>query len=113
MKKTLVEVKNLDEHICTKNNTIYLDGSIILTPSAKDELNKRRIAIVHGSRTESDTGQCSIDCVCEGCITLAETGSTEKTFYSIAAILKQDFGVTDVKQLQEMSCRIVKTINKQ
>lgn len=113
MKKTLVEVRNLDEHICTNNNAIYLDGSIILTPSAKDELSKRGIAIKHGSPTESDTAQCAIDCICEGCIKLVATGSTEKTFYSIAAILKQDFGVTDVKQLQEMSCRIVKTINKQ
>ncbi len=113
MKKTLVEVRNLDKHICTKNNAIYLDGSIILTPSAKDELAKRGIAIKHGSPTESDAVQCAIDCVCEGCIELVATGSTEKTFYSIAAILKQDFGVRDVKQLQEMSCRLVKTINKQ
>lgn len=113
MKKTLVEVRNLDKHICAKNNAIYLDGSIILTPSAKDELAKRGIAIKHGSPTESDAVQCAIDCVCEGCIELVATGSTEKTFYSIAAILKQDFGVRDVKQLQEMSCRLVKTIKKQ
>ena len=51
MKKTLVEAKMLDKYICT-NNTIYLDGSIILTPSAKDELNKRGIAIIHGSPTD-------------------------------------------------------------
>lgn len=113
MKKTLVEVKTLDKYICSNSKAIYLDGSIILTPSAKDELNKRGIAIVHGSATESDAAGCSTDCVCEGCIKLAATGSTEKIFYSIAAILKQDFGVTDVKQLQEISCRIVKTINKQ
>ena len=91
MKKTLVEVKNLDEHICTKNNTIYLDGSIILTPSAKDELNKRRIAIVNGSRTESDTGQCSIDCVCEVCIKLAETGSTEKNLLLYSRYIETRF----------------------
>lgn len=113
MKKTLVEVKTLDEHICVKDNAIYLDGSIILTPSARDELNKRGIVIVHGSPKESDAAQCAIDCTCEECIKQAANGSTEKFFYSIAAILKQDFGVEDIKQLQEMSCRIVKAINKQ
>jgi hypothetical protein len=112
MKKTLVEAKMLDKYICT-NNTIYLDGSIILTPSAKDELNKRGIAIIHGSPTKPEAGQCAVDCVCDACIKQAGTGNTEKIFYSIAAILKQDFGVTDVKQLQEISCRIVKNINKQ
>lgn len=112
MKKTLVEVKTLDKHICVKDNAIYLDGSIILTPSARDELTKRGIAILHGSPAESDETPCPIDCTCEGCIEQVATGSTEKFFYSVAAILKQDFGVEDVQQLQEMSCRIVKTINK-
>lgn len=112
MKKILVEVKTLDEYICTKTNAIYLDGTLILTPSAKDELYKRGIAIVQGKKTETDLEQCAIDCVCEDCINLVATGDTEKIFYITAAILKKDFGVTDVKQLQEMSCRIAKTINK-
>ncbi len=118
MKKTLVEVKTLDKYICPHNQAIYLDGSIILTPGARDELNKRGIAIVrgsvtvHDSVTKSGAVQCSVDCVCEACIELAATGSTEKLFYSVAAVLKQDFNVTETKQLQEMSCRIVKAINK-
>ncbi|WP_375751003.1 hypothetical protein [Vibrio sp. HN007] len=113
MKKTLVEVKTLDKHICVKDNAIYLDGSIILTPSARDELNKRGVSILHGAPPESEVVECPADCTCDACIEQAATGSTEKLFYSVAAILKQDFGVEDVQQLQEMSCRIVNAVNKQ
>lgn len=113
MKKTLVEVKTLDKHICAKSKAIYLDGSIILTPSAKDELIKRGIKMVHGARATSDVEPCPADCTCDACIEQAASGSTEKIFYAIAAMLKQDFAIEDMMQLQEMSCRIVKAVGNQ
>ncbi len=117
MKKTLVELNNLDEHICVDSNCLYLDGTIILTPLAKDELNRRGVTIKQGPLPTFDKSQldpsCLADCVCDRCIEQVATGSSEKLFYSIAAVLKQDFGVTDTNQLQAISCRMVKNINQQ
>ncbi|MFV0449484.1 MAG: hypothetical protein ACK5MF_13670 [Vibrio sp.] len=116
MKKTLIELNNLDEHICVDSNSLYLDGTIILTPLAKDELSRRGVTIKRGSLPTSDKSQpatsCSTDCVCDRCIEQVATGDNEKLFYSIAAVLKQDFGVTDSNQLQAISCRMVKKINQ-
>lgn len=110
MKKTLVEVKNLDEHICAHDNAIYMDGSLILMPSARDELNKRGVVIIHGAPQSKVA--CSEDCTCDVCIQQVANGETESFFYTVAAMLKQDFGIEDVSQLQQMSCRIVKAANK-
>ena len=52
MAKKLVGIDNLDAAICQASGKIYVDGSIILTPGAKDELIKRGIPIVYGPKPE-------------------------------------------------------------
>lgn len=54
MGKKLVGVNCLDEHICQSSKKIYADGSIILTPGAKDELKNRGISIVYGPKPEPE-----------------------------------------------------------
>ncbi len=123
MKKKLVGVECLNEYICQSSNKLYADGSIILSPGAKDELAKRGVTIVYGPRPDAAQG-CPPGCTCPACMaaqacphgcTCAECTATmdkdlERLFYAVAAMLKTEYGITDHEQLKKISCQVVKTL---
>ncbi|SMF29755.1 hypothetical protein [Desulfovibrio gilichinskyi] len=102
MKKILVEVGNLESFICQDSAKIYVDNSMILTPGAKDELSKRKIEIVRGSKPDTT--------VCEA----AEHGTEgfERFVLTIAVMLKEQFGINDPEQLQILSYQVAKTVKE-
>ncbi len=137
MKKTLVQLNNLEEHICRAHNKVYADGSIILTPGAKDELARRGIAVVTGGNSDparavdlcADWAACAHAGSCaraaaSGCrdasglpsIKTFVTGNgeadIENLLLGLAAILKNDYGVDDPKQLKELSLRALTVIKE-
>lgn len=122
MGKILVGVDNLDTAICQASGKVYADGSLILTPGAKDELGKRGIAIVYGPRPESmDCGTqngsaaCPPGCTCPACIVRAagkEGATMESLVLSVTEILKNQYHITDPEQLKTISLHVLKTIRE-
>jgi len=88
MAKKLVSEKGVDEFIVDGN--VYMDGSIILTPGAKDVLRNKGVSIVYGAKPE----MCKKD-------------QLEAT---VAALLKKEYGITDDVQIKAVSCKVVEMI---
>lgn len=110
MKKKLIEAGNLDSFICPDSDTIYVDKTMILTPGAKDALRKRKIKITRvedaaAAVAEAGNGGCgNPDCtkeVCDGC---------EDLVMGIAVVLKEEYGITDLAQLKEMSFKLAEAV---
>ncbi|UZP66783.1 hypothetical protein N1030_14365 [Desulfovibrio mangrovi] len=125
MKKKLVEKDGIDACICKATGKVYADGSIILTAGAKDELSKRGITIVYGPKPE--TAACPPGCTCEACTakahacppdctcpacTAAAEADLERLMLGVAAMLKTEYGVEDLEQLQAISWQVAKTIRE-
>lgn len=95
MAKKLVSEKTVETFIT--GDTFYMDGSIILTPSAKDVLRNKGVAIVYGPKPEAgDPATCDKE-------------SLEAT---VAALLKQEYGITDGNQLKAVSDQVIEAIKK-
>ena len=103
MGKKLVGIDNLEECICQTSGKIYADGTIILTPGAKDELTRRGIPIVYGPKPEA------VECAPA---TGAVAPGLENLVCAVSGILSKQYGITDPEQLQAMSCLVVKTIKE-
>ena len=102
MKKTLVEVGNLDQYICQASHKIYVDGStMILTPGAKDALSKKGISIVYGPNPDAAT-----------CCSGHHDADADRLFWGVAAMLKDEYGVTDPAALKTLSAQVVKALKE-
>lgn len=125
MKKQLVGVDNLDAHICKSSGKFYADSTIILTPGAKDELNKRKICIVYGEKPEPiqtmvckptihdpNCGVCSLGWTCTTTSETVDpkTAAIEELLISVAATLKTQYNITDPEELKKISIQVVKTL---
>ncbi len=132
MKKTLISAENIEAHICRAGGKLYLDGAI-LTPGAKDELAKRRIAVLPGPCP--DVSSCPLrtaarDCL-DGCAEGTRSGkpgragahagqpgaeSAETVFtrlmLGIETVLRTEYGVTDPWEIQNVSLRAVQVIKE-
>lgn len=107
MKKQLITVDNLAE-FCAPDGKLYLDGSKILTPGAKDELSRQHVEIVYGSNAP---GACPPGCTCPACSGNAKPG-LDSLMLGMAALLKTEYGVTDPEQLKALCLQAVKTIKE-
>ena len=108
MKKTLIQLANLDDFICKASGKLYLDGSKILTAGAKDELAKRGIGIVYekgGAQRDNHAGKA-----CQA--GSKDREELENLLISVAALLKKECGITNPKELKEKSIQMVQTIRK-
>ena len=122
MKKTLVCVDTLDEHICKAEHKLYMEGKI-LTASAKDELTKRGVAIVFGPEpsveshpaSASETWETTVAACC--CQKAAESCSglspeLEQVVQGLAAVIKEQCGISDPAQLRVLSLEAAEVIRK-
>lgn len=101
MKKTLVEVANLETYVSSDGKKIVVDNTMILTPGAKDELSKRGIAIVH------DGG-----CTAHGAQGSGYASTPDELLLAVAAMVKEQFGVTDPATLKAISSQAVKILKE-
>ncbi|WP_027723007.1 hypothetical protein [Maridesulfovibrio zosterae] len=116
MKKKLIEVGNLDSFLCPDSCTIYVDNTMILTPGAKDELRKRKISIARVADAKSmkdrmyeqDSSDCKYTNSCEK----AECDECESLVMGIAVMLKEEYGITDLTQLKEMSFQLAEIVKE-
>lgn len=102
MKKTLICVDNLDDFVCHESRKLVMDGSRLLTPGAKDELTKRGIRIVYGR--EEGTAAMSA--------ALASCPDMEHLVFGLAAMLKQECGITDPEELRRCSLKALQIVKE-
>ena len=116
MAKKLIGVDNLDAAICPASNTVYADGSIILTPGAKDALGKRGVAIVYGPKPDQvdcpAPAACPPGCTCPACTAGAQSTDPETLVLAVACILKDHYHITDPGQLPTLCRLVVRTIRE-
>lgn len=107
MKKELIGMDNLEHFICLQEAKIYADpAGYILSPGAKDELAKRHIEVVYGP-CPNYPHSCHHDASASG----VQHGSAVDDFtISVAAVLRQHYGITDPEQLKALTLETVKTI---
>lgn len=105
MKKKLIEVGNLDSFICPDSSTIYVDNTMILTPGAKDELSKRKITIARVADAKVAVGQQREQVSCD-------SDECESLVMGIAVMLKEEYGITDIAQLKEMSFQLAEIVKE-
>ena len=122
MKKTLVCVDTLDEHICKAEHKLYMEGKI-LTASARDELTKRGVAIVFGPEPhealspvpgpetwEATVAACCCQKAAASCSGLSP--ELEQVVQGLAAVIKEQCGISDPAQLRALSLEAADVIRK-
>ncbi|SKA72169.1 hypothetical protein [Desulfobaculum bizertense] len=118
MKKKLVGVENLDQYICQDTNTLYADGSIILTAGAKDALSKRGITVVYGPKPEGVAcGQPAHAAAHAANAPVQDGGEAsdaseedERLILAVASVLKEKYGINDLNTLYTLSTKVVMTV---
>ena len=117
MGKKLIQAGDLDSVICRATGKVYADGSIILTPGAKDELSRRGVAIVYGPKS-GDAGcaaaaaGCPVGCTCPACSGKSALDCTtlDALTRSVSEMLKNNCHITDEEQLKLLSRQALQTI---
>jgi len=117
MAKKLIQAGDLDCVIC--NGKVYADGSIILTPGARDELSKRGVDVVYGPKPESaacveTVAECPAGCTCPACAGKSALNCTtlDALTRSVSEILKNQYHITDEEQLRRLSRQALQTIRE-
>ena len=111
MKKALIQAGDVDKYLCRKDARIYIDNAaVILTPGARDELGKRGVRVIHGPCPDADG--CAMHAHKSGPAMgdpAAGPGS-EKLLFGVAAILRDDYGISDPEQLRALSLKAAEII---
>ncbi len=119
MKKVLISKDNLDSFICSEDGKIYVGPDKLLTPGAKDELARRKVAIVWGeapnAQQQADPAGCRCGCGSTTFYVGPEQGTMQpkslaQLARTVAAMLSREYGVTDPEQLKNMTVQALKTI---
>ncbi len=112
MKKVLVQADNLDEFICRADSKLYVDGSMILTPGAKDELARRGVVVVHASCSDSASRGPRGSASPSLGAALGENANLEGLLLGVAAMLQKECGITDPELLKAASLQAIQTIKE-
>ncbi|CCO23641.1 hypothetical protein [Maridesulfovibrio hydrothermalis] len=116
MKKKLIEVGNLESFLCPDSSMFYVDSTIILTPGAKDELGRRKISIARVADAEAavreQKDQAFSECRDAGDCVKAERDECENLVMGIAVMLKEEYGISDIAQLKEMSFQLAEIVRE-
>ncbi len=88
MAKKLVSEKGVEALVV--GDTFYMDGTIILTPGAKDVLRNKGVTIAYGPRPE----RCEED----------------PLEAAVAALLKKEYGICDDAQVKAVSAKVIEII---
>jgi hypothetical protein len=112
MQKTLIKLDNIDGAICRLDNRIYVDSTMVLSPGAKDELNKRGVTIIYGSCPSQascpEHGHGKSDNSLSSCLTASK--DLESLRLGMATMIKKECGVINPERLKALSLQAVETI---
>lgn len=108
MKKTLITKDNLDDFTCRVSSRIYIDPrAMLLTPGAKDKLAQKGFSVMYGPCPDAESCKAhAYDAPGQK----HDDSEQERLFYGVAAVLKNEYGITDLEQLQALSTKAVAVI---
>jgi hypothetical protein len=109
--KKLITKNNFTDFVCKKNNTIYVDHSMILSPGVKDILRDRGITIVYGDRkkVKEEAVQCVNWELAHGECRSNTESDLENT---IINILRKDFNIFDNEVTGKIVGNVLRIIHK-
>ena len=117
MGKKLIQAGDLDSVICRETGKVYADGSIILTPGAKDELSRRGVGVVYGPKPAGAgcaeaAASCPAGCTCPACSGKPALDCTtlDALTRSVSEMLKCQYHITDEDELRRLSRQAIRTI---
>ena len=119
MGKTLIRCNGIEQHICRETNTIYMNGSMLLTSEAKDYLRNKGIAIVYGEKPEAPAAPEAPSTPAEACepgtaaaaCPAPEPGEMEKIMETVITILRDEYRITDTQTLKDIGLKIITRVN--
>ncbi len=100
MGKKLINRQNADNYICREDQKIYLDQSMVLSPSGKDYLQEKGIKVVYGCKPQTQA-KCALEESASGRPDLRTT---------IQNILKKDYGIEDASQVSEITSQVLRKL---
>ncbi len=105
MAKKLVNEKGVEALVI--GETFYMDGSIILTPGAKDVLRDKGVTIVYGPRPETCESEA-----CESEICKPDMCAKDRIEATVAGLLEREYGITDEDQVKALSAIVADMIQQ-
>lgn len=119
MAKELITAANLDAYIRKDLGKLFITPNRLITAGAKDELRQRGIQLVYGEepapvqpaapcRTSCGTGNSPS----AGCGDRAPAGvdTLKRLAAIVAAILREQYGMTDEKEIVTLAVKILKAV---
>ncbi len=101
MGKKLVGHNNVEQYICHDEKKIYVDPTMILSPGAKDYLNKNRITAVYGPKPEPPSAKK----------VGAEPEQARELATRVVKILRNDYGILDDQKVCEITSQVFKKLH--
>ncbi|WP_432408082.1 hypothetical protein [Wukongibacter sp. M2B1] len=110
--KKLVTKSNIEDFLVEGESEFYADSSMIITPGAKDILRNKGIVIVFGERKE-ECSKATADCQETSSVEDQDKNDNElATIRTIANLLAQEFKITDIKMIKQVTSEVLKRIEK-
>ena len=100
MGKQLVRRDNVEQFICHEEKKLYVGGTLILTPGAKDYLQEKSIAVVYGEQPA----------VTAKPVAKIEAASGVDLNSRIQQLLKSDFSITDSRLIAEVTRKVLEKL---
>ncbi len=103
--KQLITVQTLDACI-SSDGKCYIGPNQILSPGAKDELGRRRVAIVYGPKPDASSACCCQSSSGSGSTSCCKKGSIcdpDELAIAVAALLKKECGISDPAELRALT----------
>ena len=99
--KIVYNTQNICELIKDKQDVIYLDSNVILTPSAMDIVKSKEIKIVY----KKDNDEASCNCCC------GDSNDSNEIVKQTINILVNKCHITDEKIIKKVIIEVLKRVN--
>lgn len=107
MKKKLIGTHNVREHICSDDNTLRMDGCLILSPGARDFLRNNGVTVVYAN-------EAALACpaVAEQQPKREKNDDQERMVAKIITVLRDEYGVVDESRLSEICLQVLQKLHQ-
>ncbi|MCH5277380.1 MAG: hypothetical protein J1E80_06045 [Desulfovibrionaceae bacterium] len=113
MAKELITVANLDAYVRKDLGKLFITPNRLITAGAKDELRSRGVQLVYGD----EPAPVQPAAPCQGVCGVSRAGSApagvdtlKRLAVIVVAILREQYGIRDEKELESLAVKILKTV---
>jgi hypothetical protein len=111
MGKKLISCNSLDQYISREDQRRYLDSTLVLSPGARDELQRRGVEITRGAKPASQekVPNPSADRDTE----LVAATNDRALIERIVRLLRDQYGLTDRDKILAVSLEVMENFGRQ